>query len=98
MESMGVYFVEYMRTRVRGKGIPDMVPKMGRVFELVGRGKTYEQAFGQVYGVSVNQVVSEIVALFERTQANPAERYKGTRFEPTSQIVADKSRNGAGAR
>jgi hypothetical protein len=92
MESLGVYFVEYMRTRYQGKGIPDMVPKMGRVFELVARGKTYEQAFKQVYGVSVNQAVSEIVDLFKRTQANPAERCKGTRFEVASQILAGKSR------
>lgn len=91
MECMGVYFVEYMRTRYQGKGIPDMVPKMARVFELMGRGKTYKKAFKQVYGISVDQAVSEIVDLFKRTQANPAERYKGTRFEPASQIVANKS-------
>ena len=98
MECMGVYFVEYMRTRVHGSGISDTVPKMGRVFELVGRGMSYGQAFKQVYGVWASQVASEIVALFERTQANPAERYKGTRFEPASQIVANKSRKAGGAK
>jgi hypothetical protein len=81
MHRMGVYFVEYMRVRYHGKGIPDMVPKMGRVFEQVGRGKTYEQAFKQTYGISVNEAVSEIVDLFKRTEAHPAERIKGTRFE-----------------
>lgn len=92
MECMGVYFVEYMRTRVNGRGIPDMVPKMGRVFELVGRGKTYGQAFKQVYGVWASDVASEIVDLFKRTQETPTERYKGTRFEAASQIVANNSR------
>ena len=96
MESLGVYFVEYMRTRVHGRGIPDTVPKMGRVFELVGRGKTYGQAFKQVYGVWAGDVASEIVALFESTRANPAERYKATRFEPASQIVAKQSRKKGG--
>jgi len=93
MEQMGVYFVEYMRTRVKGKGIPDMVPKMARVFELVGRGKNYGQAFKEVYGVWASDVASEIVELFQRTESNPAERLKGTRFEVAAKAVADKSRN-----
>jgi hypothetical protein len=92
MECMGVYFVEYMRTRVQGSGIPDTVPKIGRVFELVGNGKTYGHAFKEVYGVWASQVASDIVELFKRTEANPAERYKGTRFEVAAQAVADKSR------
>jgi hypothetical protein len=92
INSMGVYLVEYMRTRVNGKGIPDTVPKMGRVFEQVGRGKTYEQAFKDVYGVSVNQVASQIVELFKCTESNPAERFKGTRFEADAMAVAEKSR------
>ena len=92
MECMGVYFVEYMRTRHHGKGIPDMVPKMGRVFELVGRGKSYGQAFKQIYGVWASVVASDIVELFKRTESNPAERYRGTRFEVAAKAVADKSR------
>jgi hypothetical protein len=91
MECMGVYFVEFMRTRHNGHGIPDMVPKMGRVFELVGQGKSYGQAFKQVYGVFASQVAAEIVDLFKRTEGNPTERYRGTRFEATAQIVAEKS-------
>jgi len=99
INSMGVYLVEYMRTRVNGKGIPDAVPKMGRVFEQVGRGKTYEQAFKDVYGVSVNQVASQIVELFKRTESNPAERFRGTRFEADAMAVAEKSfSNGIGPR
>lgn len=78
MERMGLYFVEYLRVR---KDIPDMVPRMGRVFELVGRGKTYEQAFKQTYGLSLDRTVSELVAYFRQTEAHPADRIKGTRFE-----------------
>jgi hypothetical protein len=36
MECMGVYFVEYMRSRYHEKGIPNMVPKMARVFDVNG--------------------------------------------------------------
>lgn len=78
MERMGLYFVEYLRVR---KDIPDTVPKMGRVCELVGRGRTYEQAFKLAYSLSLDRTVSEIVTYFERTETQPADRIKGTRFE-----------------
>ena len=81
MESMGIFFVEYMRVRHDRTGIPDMVPRMGRVFELVGRGRTYESAFKEQFGSSVDEVVSEIVEFIKLTAPNPAERLKGTRYE-----------------
>ncbi len=77
MECMGLFFVEYLRVR---KGIPDAVPKMGRVFEWEGRGQGYEQAFARAYGLSLEEVFSEIIAFFRHTSAHPAERLKGTRF------------------
>jgi hypothetical protein len=78
MERMGLYFVEYLRVR---KNIPDTVPRMGRVFELVGRGRTFEQAFKQAYSLPLDRTVSEIVSYFKRTETQPADRIKGTRFE-----------------
>ncbi len=78
MHVMGVFFVEYLRVR---KGIADAVARMGRVFELVGRGSTYEQAFGQTYGVPVNQVISEVAVFMARTRSTPAERLRKTRYE-----------------
>ncbi len=78
MEAFAVFFVEYLRVR---KGMPDAVGRMGRVFELVGRGKTYETAFKQTYGLSVDRAVSEITAFMERTESTPAERLKGTRYD-----------------
>ena len=78
MECMGLFFVEYLRAR---KKFPDAVPKMGRVFELVGGGKTYAQAFEQTYGLPVWRIVFEIVDYLDRTKAQPAERIIGTRYE-----------------
>jgi hypothetical protein len=54
---------------------------MGRVFELIGHGKKYERAFSQRYGISLTQVISEVVACFKRTGGNLADRIKGTRLE-----------------
>lgn len=79
MERLGMYFVEYLRVR---ENFPDAVPMMGRVFELMGDGKGYGQAFAQVYGVTAGHVAEEIVDLFQRTQASPADRVRGTLFEP----------------
>jgi len=81
MEALGIFFVEYLRVRLHRTGIPDAVERMGRVFEAVGAGGTYEEAFRLQYGSSVDRVVSDIVALFQRTAANPAERLRGTRYE-----------------
>jgi hypothetical protein len=78
MEAFGVFFVEYLRVR---KGMPDAVARMGRVFELVGRGMTYGQAFKQTYGISVNQAISEITAFMARTQSDPSERLRKTRYD-----------------
>jgi hypothetical protein len=78
VECLGLYFVEYLRVR---KNIPDAVPRMGRVFELVGRGRTYEQAFAQIYGIPLNRFIAEIIVYFKRTEAHPEERIKGTRLE-----------------
>jgi hypothetical protein len=78
MGAFGVFFVEYLRVR---RGMPDAVARMGRVFELVGGGNTYEHAFKQTYGISVSQAVSEITSFMERTQSSPVERLKGTLYE-----------------
>ncbi len=77
MERLGLYFVEYTRTRLQGRCIPGMARQLGRVFEGIGEGGTCEQA----YRVPASQVVEEIAGLFERTQAQPAKRLEGTRFE-----------------
>jgi hypothetical protein len=61
--------------------MPDAVTRMGRVFELVGSGETYAQAFKQIYGISVDQAISEITDFMERTQSSPVERLKGTLYE-----------------
>jgi hypothetical protein len=81
MESMGVYFVEYLRFRYHRNGIPDAIPRIGHVFELVGRGKTYETAFKEQFGGSIDDTVAEIVDLFKRTEGNPTERLRGTRYQ-----------------
>ncbi len=78
MEPMGWYFVEYLRTR---EGIPDAVPRMGRVFEMVGRGRPFAQAFEQTFGLSLPRVVLEVILYLKQTEAHPADRLTGTRLD-----------------
>jgi hypothetical protein len=77
MECMGLFFVEYLRARHGGRGIPDMVPKMGQVFDRVGRGEKYPDAFRKVYGFSVDKAVDELVDLFKQTKDDPDRRFEG---------------------
>lgn len=81
MESMGIFFVEYLRTRCYPGGAANVFAGMAGVFESVGRGKTYASAFREQFGATVEQVVSDIVTLVERTASHPAARLKGTHYE-----------------
>ncbi len=81
MESMGIFFVEYLRLRHQGKGEADILPRMGRVFEAVGSGQSYQNAFREQFKASVDEIVADIVAFMARTESLPKERLKGTRYE-----------------
>src|ERR1022692_142286 len=78
MGVIGLYFVEYLRAR---KGIAGAVPRMGRVFEFVGRGEAYPKAFQHAYGLSLDRTVAELIKYIQTTASNPVARVKGTSFE-----------------
>jgi hypothetical protein len=78
MEAFALFFIDYLRVR---KGIPDAVERMGKVFELVGHGNTYEKAFEQTYGISVDRAISDVAAFMTRTQSSPAERMRETHYD-----------------
>jgi hypothetical protein len=80
MESMGIFFVEYLRVRYRG-GLADVVPRMARVFEALGGGQSYTQAFQQQFGAPITQVVADVVGFVKRTESNPVERLRATRYQ-----------------
>ena len=84
MEAMGIFFLEYLRTRYHGQGIPDVIPRISRIFELLGRGETFDTAFKREFGEPAGQVISEIVNFMKRTEPDPAERLKGTLYEEFS--------------
>jgi hypothetical protein len=84
MEAMGIFFVEYLRVRHHET---DTILRMGRVFEKVGRGSSYANAFREEFGVPIDRVVAEIVSFVERTESHPAERLRGTLYQEFSQPI-----------
>jgi hypothetical protein len=81
MEVLGLYFLDYLQTRYHGKGFPDTLPRVAQVFENIGHGESYEQAFKHAFGVSPESVQTEIVDLFQKTEANPEQRLAQTFYE-----------------
>jgi hypothetical protein len=61
-----------------------VIPRISRIFELLGRGEIFDSAFKREFGEPVGRVISEIVSFMKRTESDPAERLKGTLYEEFS--------------
>jgi len=81
VEAMGIFFVEYLRVRGRRQGVRDVIPRISRVFESLGRGESFDSAFRKQFGEAVERTIAEIVSLMKRTASAPAERLNGTLYE-----------------
>ena len=81
VESTGIFLVEYLRGRCRQQGAGDVIPRISRVFERIGRGESYESGFQREFGTSVEQAISGIIDFMKRTESAPAERLRGTLYE-----------------
>jgi hypothetical protein len=77
LEFMGCFFMEFMRTRLRG-GLSDIQPRTARVVEDVGQGLSYEDAFRKEVGVSLAEARKAFVADVAGTEGHPKARLKGT--------------------
>ncbi len=85
MEFFAVFWAEYLKVQM---GVPDALNRMGRVFERVGAGQTYAQAFQATYGFTLNHAISEVTAFFQQTEGSPAARLKGTYYEQFSHKIS----------
>jgi hypothetical protein len=79
-ETTGALFVEYLRTRLGGKGVPDALPRVANVIAQVGSGSSYAAAFKGQFGVSPTQAESDFVRYIHQTEGNPTARLAGTLF------------------
>jgi hypothetical protein len=85
-ETTGALFVEYLRTRLGGKGVPDALPRIANVISQVGTGQSYDQAFRSQFGVDPQQAERSFVQYIHDTEGNPTARLSGTLFAPKKSV------------
>lgn len=76
-QSVGVFFVEFLRTRVAGQR-GDVIPMLARVFEKVGAGGDFDAAFVDELGVPLQTAEESFLTFLKQTQDAPDERLRGT--------------------
>lgn len=79
-ETTGALFVEYLRTRLGGKGVADAVPRVAQTITQVGNGASYDEAFTRQFGVSPKTAERDFVTFIAATEGNPQARLGGTLF------------------
>ena len=80
-ETTGALYVEFLKNHYNG-GTKDVIPKLAQVTAEVGLGKSYDAAFKDVMGASSKSSEDAFVKWVSDTEGKPAERMKGTLWEP----------------
>jgi hypothetical protein len=82
-QQIGALYVEFLRTRLGG-GHPDALASLSRIAREVGtKGKlSFDAAFQKHFGVPPAEAEAAFVQFMSETQGNPAERLRGTIYEP----------------
>lgn len=79
-EITGALFVEFLRTRLGGRGRADAMARLSAVTEAVGHGSPYRAAFAAKFGVSLEHARAQFTQYLEKTDGDPAERLRGTLY------------------
>jgi hypothetical protein len=78
MEAMGVFLVEYMRTKWNGTGVANVHPRLSKMIERISTGIDAETAFAQEFGKPFSALQASFTKYLNQTQAEPAVRLQGT--------------------
>ncbi len=81
-ETTGALYVEFLATRLNGKGVPDAVSRIAQVISDVGTGAKYDAAFQKQFGMSSADTEKAFVDYVKSTEGKPAERLQGTIWAP----------------
>ena len=77
--TIGVFFIDYLRLRA---GYPDAMPRLSRVWERLGAGARFDDAFSSQFdGVALSTLEAKLVEFIRRTEGRPSERLAGTPYE-----------------
>lgn len=82
-EITGALMVEYLRTKLDGKGLPDALKRLSKVIEDVGDGKSFHEAVHKQFQKSLVELEKSFISWVTRTEGDPRKRLDGTRFEPS---------------
>lgn len=78
---VGGLLIEFLKTRFRG-GAPDALRRLTRALERAPSADAFAPAFAAELGAPLAEAEEAYAAYLEATQADPAERFRGTIFAP----------------
>ena len=81
-EVTGSLFVEFLRTRLGGKGDANAVSDLAHVTEQVGSGQAFATSFKDQFGVGFQAAQNQFISYLQETEGNPAARLNGTIYAP----------------
>ncbi len=79
-EITGALFVEFLRTRLNGKGDADAMSRLSAATTSLSTGTTYDAAFKQQFGVTLASAEQQFVQYIGSTEGNPTARLSGTLY------------------
>jgi hypothetical protein len=77
----GALYMEYLRTRLNGTGIPDAWQRAAEVVNQIGEGVTFQAAFQDQFGTTPDAALNAFKEWVNATEGNPTERLRGTIYE-----------------
>jgi hypothetical protein len=79
--SIGRFFLDFLRTRLGGHGVPDALARTSWMIEAAGDGAKVSEAFARVFGVTLDEAHDEFCGMLDATLHKPHERFRGTVWE-----------------
>lgn len=89
-ETTGALYVQFLKTRLGGAGVPDALQRLAQVTADVGQGQSYDNAFQKEFGVSSKSTEDAFVKYVTATEGKPSERMAGTLWAPYMDLASSK--------
>ncbi len=81
-EITGALFVEFLRTRLNGRGDAAALDKLSNATDVVDEGVSFAAAFAREFGVPLSEAERQFVRYIGQTEADPEARLQGTLYDP----------------
>ncbi len=81
MQALGTFLVEYMRTKWKATGVPNINLRLSQMIEKIAGGLAFDAAFEKEFGTSFISVGESFGKYLDDTAANPQSRLQGTMWQ-----------------